>query len=223
MSVLQFLFIGFGLGVKHAFEADHVAAVSTFSARTHSFKKSILTGIVWGVGHTIVLLVAGLVVLLFKVRIPDHVSVILEFGVGIMLVFLGIRTLRIKDEIHAHSHNHEGGIKHTHQHLHTREPRGYLSTFIVGSIHGLAGSGSFMLIFLSNIQKLLTGLTYILIFGLGSIGAMALMSFVISIPVVVGSKSHNKVERYIRMLSGLISTLLGLYIMYEIGLVEQGF
>lgn len=219
MDIFRVLFIGFGLGIKHAVEADHVAAVSTFSARTHSFKKAILTGVVWGLGHSLILLFAGVFVLVLKINIPEHISLLLEFGVGIMLVYLGIRTLRIKDEIHSHPHDHEN-TKHAHKHFHTREPRGYRASFIVGSIHGLAGSGSFMLVFLSDIQDLFTGFAYILIFGLGSIGAMAIMSFIISIPVIITSQAHNRIEYYIRIISGAISTMLGGYIIYQIGFVE---
>ncbi len=219
MDIFRLLFIGFGLGIKHAVEADHVAAVATFSARTHSFRKSILTGVVWGLGHSLVLLFAGVFVLVLKINIPEQISLLLEFGVGIMLVYLGIRTLRIKDEIHSHPHDHEN-TKHAHKHFHSREPRGYRASFMVGSIHGLAGSGSFMLVFLNDIQDLFTGFLYILIFGLGSIGAMAIMSVIISIPVIITSQAHNKIEYYIRIISGAISTMLGAYIIYQIGFFE---
>lgn len=219
MNVFQLLSIGFGLGIKHAIEADHVAAVSTFSARTHSFRRSIMTGVVWGIGHTFILILVGTIVLLLHFEIPEKINLGLEFGVGIMLIYLGVRTMRMKDEIHAHTHGHEN-TQHAHKHYHTREPHGYLSSFIVGSVHGLAGSGSFMIVILGNIQDTITGFLYILIFGLGSIGAMAIMSFLISIPVIVTSQAHNKIEYYIRIISGLISTVLGCYIIYEIGFVE---
>jgi len=219
MNIINTLLIGFGLGIKHAVEADHVAAVSTFSARTHSFKRSVLTGVAWGVGHTSILLLVGLIILVLQINIPEKLSMIFELGVGLMLIYLGICNIRMKDIIHAHSHHHDVST-HSHKHFHTKEPRGYLSSFIVGSIHGLAGSGSFMLIILSDINNLTTGLAYILIFGLGSIGAMALMSFIISIPVIITSQAHNKIEYYIRIISGLISTVLGCYIIYEIGFVE---
>jgi len=219
MNIINTLLIGFGLGIKHAVEADHVAAVSTFSARTHSFKRSVLTGVAWGVGHTSILLLVGLIILVLQINIPEKLSMIFELGVGLMLIYLGICNIRMKDIIHAHSHHHDVST-HSHKHFHTKEPRGYLSSFIVGSIHGLAGSGSFMLIILSDINNLTTGLAYILIFGLGSIGAMALMSFIISIPVIITSQALNKIEYYIRIISGLISTVLGCYIIYEIGFVE---
>lgn len=215
MNIINTIIIGFGFGVRHALEADHIAAVSTFASRTSSYRKSILTGIFWGLGHTLIFIIVGFFVLILNFRISEQVSRILELCVGIMLVFLGVRTVLTANKKHTHAHEHQIG-KHTHSHFHSEEPRSYWSSFFVGSVHGLAGSGSFMLVILSNIQSYLQGFLYIFVFGLGSLGAMALMSFIISIPSVVGSRSHNRLEHYIRISAGILSAFLGLYILYEI-------
>src|ERR1044072_5619614 len=120
-SALIVLSLGFALGLKHATEADHLVAVTTIVSEQRSVSRSALVGAMWGVGHTAALLAAGIVVILLEVTIPARVASALEFGVALMIVFLGSRVLflalRKRRRLHVHAHTH-GGHTHTHPHFH---------------------------------------------------------------------------------------------------------
>lgn len=93
MSLLLVLAIGFVLGIKHALEPDHIIAVSTIASQSKKIWKSSLAGVFWGIGHTLTLLVFGVILILLKNEIPEAWAMSLEFLVGIMLVYLGITTI----------------------------------------------------------------------------------------------------------------------------------
>src|SRR5215213_5934907 len=122
-STFAVLALGFFLGLKHAVEADHLAAVSTIVSERKSLWSSALVGGIWGLGHTISLILAGIFILLLNFKISEQTERMLEFGVGIMLLFLGLNVFRkiIKGgNIHFHAHEH-GSRKHVHPHLHEVE------------------------------------------------------------------------------------------------------
>ena len=211
--------LGFILGLEHALDADHVAAVSAMVSRTKSLKKSSALGAVWGMGHTTTLLLVGLLVLVFKVSLPQNLAPLLEFLAGIVLVLLGIGVLRnvIRDNGHMHGHKHEN-IEHSH--LHSREGaqfhRHMHKTFAIGMLHGLAGSGTLMILVLATVKSVVEGLLYILVFGAGSILGMLLISTIIGLSFVLTNK-FEKIHSIVRTLAGAISIILGLAIMYDIG------
>lgn len=211
MSSPVTLLLGFGLGIKHAFEADHVIAVSTIVSEQKNPLRSALVGTFWGIGHTVTLFVIGLIVLLFKVSIPEYISMSLEFIVGIMLVVLGILTVfqarKITQTEEEHLDAHAKNKKHTHH-----------KSLIVGSVHGLAGSGALMLLVLSTVSSVMEGIYYVLLFGFGSIIGMSLMSILIGLPFIVSAKTFPNIEKYLRTAAGAVSILFGIYYMYQVGL-----
>ena len=225
--VLNLLGFGFLLGVKHAFEIDHVAAVSAITSNQKSIRKSSLLGMFWGFGHTIALFIVGLIVLLLKIKIPEKIALLLEFVVGIMLVILGFNVLITinKNKIHFHKHKH-GNEEHIHfhshkltkNHLHMHIP--FKQSFFIGLIHGLAGSAAITLLILTTINSVLVGLLYILIFGIGSIIGMILVSSIISLPFTLIPNNLQRTQNFLRISAGLISTIIGLTIMYNIGIAE---
>lgn len=229
------LTLGLVFGLKHAIEADHVAAVTAIVSERKSILSSSLVGGLWGIGHTITLFIAGLVVLLLQVRIGERTALALEFGVAIMLIALGanvVRKLMRGGKVHLHEHTHG---KHTHVHLHMHsdvpetEPdthHGYrlgVRPVVVGMIHGLAGSAALMLLVLSTINSPLVGLVYILIFGVGSIGGMMLMSALVGVPIHLTANRFTRANFAVRALAGLFSLGYGLFMVYEIGFVENLF
>src|SRR2546423_10139004 len=174
---LSILASGFVLGLKHAVEADHVAAVSTIASESKTLWTSSLIGGLWGLGHTISLMIAGLAIVWLHLNIGVRTSLALESCVGLMLIFLGVnalRKLRQNGRIHMHVHRH-GEREHAHPHLHLthdeKEPRSHhglklgARPLVIGMIHGLAGSGALMLLVLSTIQSSVVALVYVLIFG----------------------------------------------------------
>lgn len=212
MSNLFFsLVLGFTLGIKHAFEPDHVIAVSTIVNENKEPFKAIIMGMVWGLGHTTILLAVGILVLVLRIYVPQNLSLIFELIVGIMLILLGFRAV-IGGKIKLHVHKHKHG-KLLHEHLHeVEEPRHiHHIPFAIGLVHGLAGSGVLMLLVLSTITTFLEGVYYILLFGLGSTLGMTLMSFLIGLPFSYSTNKFPKVEKYLRMAAGVLSILFGLF------------
>ncbi|HEX6623163.1 MAG TPA: sulfite exporter TauE/SafE family protein, partial [Pyrinomonadaceae bacterium] len=233
-SVLAF---GLVLGLKHAVEADHLAAVTTIVSERKSVLSASLVGGLWGLGHTVSLLVAGVAVILLRVEIGKRTEMALEFCVALMLVALGanaIRKLFRGGRLHLHAHQH-GGHWHAHPHVHENgdeeSARGAEEEthhglrlggrpFLVGMVHGLAGSAAVMLLFLSAIHSPLMGLVYVAVFGLGSIGGMMLMSALVGLPVHFTAGRFTRANLAIRCLAGLFSLGFGLFMVYEIGFVD---
>lgn len=231
-STITALSLGFFLGLKHAVEADHLAAVSTIVTERKSLFSSALVGGIWGLGHTISLFVAGVFVILLNFEISEKTERTLEFGVGIMLFLLGLNVLRKiinGGELHFHTHAH-GEKAHAHPHLHEPgaedEPHTHhrLSfsprALLVGMVHGLAGSAALMLLVIPTIESRPLALLYIIIFGVGSIGGMMLMSFLVGLPFHLTALRFNRFNRLLQSVAGLFSVGLGLYIIYEKGVVE---
>ncbi|CAK6471283.1 urease accessory protein UreH [Peribacillus castrilensis] len=207
MSLLLVLAIGFVLGIKHALEPDHIIAVSTIASQSKKIWKSSLAGLFWGIGHTLTLLVFGVILILLKNEIPEAWTMSLEFLVGIMLVYLGITTIF--------------SWKQTKRHDHTGRAT-YLKSMLVGIVHGLAGSAAMVLLTLSTIDAAWQGAIYIIIFGVGTCIGMLLFTTILSIPFVTSSSS-KKVNLLLIRLTGVISTLFGIYYMYNLGINEELF
>jgi sulfite exporter TauE/SafE len=231
-STAAILGFGFTLGLKHAVEADHLAAVSTIVTERRSLLSSAIVGGIWGLGHTISLVVAGIFVLLLDFQISERTERILEFCVGVMLFLLGLNVLRklvSGGTLHFHAHEH-GSHAHVHPHLHEKgvkdEPHMHHGLsfsprpLVIGMIHGLAGSAALMLLVIPTIESRPMGLLYIVIFGIGSIGGMMLMSFLVGLPFTLTALRFNRFNYLLQSVAGLISVGLGLYIIYEKGVVE---
>jgi sulfite exporter TauE/SafE len=230
-SMLATLGLGFVLGLKHATEADHLAAVSTIVSERRSIWQAAGVGVLWGVGHTASLLVAGVFVVGLGIAIPERVADILELLVALMIVFLGMRLLRA----HIHSHRH-GGEPHTHVHFHNERhihsvttthaaEHGDLSGWrplLVGVVHGLAGSAALTLLVLSTVVRhgsAFVGLAYLAVFGIGSIGGMLLMSSIISLPFSLGLRFFQRTLLPLRLLTGIFSTCFGVW--YALKIAEK--
>lgn len=229
---LAILGFGFLLGLKHATEADHLAAVSTIVAERKSLWSPAFIGGLWGLGHTISLFIAGIFVLLLNFQISESTERILEFGVGVMLVLLGLNVLRKLiqgGELHFHTHSH-GDHTHAHPHIHEHGKEDKKHTHhdlrfsprsvVIGMIHGLAGSAALMLLVIPTIESRAVGLLYIIIFGIGSIGGMMLMSFLVGLPFHFTASRYNRFNYLLQSIAGLVSVGLGLFIVYEKGIVE---
>ena len=222
--------LGFVLGMKHALDADHVVAVSTIVSKNRNIIGSTIVGAFWGVGHTITLFVVGFLILALKITISNQMALLMEMFVGAMLVFLGgvVAAGLIKERLDYHPHKHDSGQSHLHVHKHAHvEPhqhqhairRGYRS-MAVGMVHGLAGSAALMLLVFSSIQSVMQGLLYIIIFGVGSVAGMMIISTLISLPFVFTALHFNRFNRTITAFASMASIVLGVAIIYEIGFVQ---
>lgn len=222
LSIFSVLIIGFVLGLTHAVEADHLAAVSAIVSEKKNVFTSAIIGGFWGLGHTISLFVVGALVIFLKLQISESVEAKLEAIVGGMLVLLGLNALRkifTAKEIHAHSHEH-GAHGHTHIHLHKDEEEKWhhrLSprSVAIGMIHGLAGSAGLMLIVIPSIASPTVAMFYILVFGVGSIAGMMLMSLLISLPFHFTANKFDFLNKGIRLCAALFSLTWGVKLIYE--------
>jgi sulfite exporter TauE/SafE len=224
-SLAAILSLGFFLGLKHATDADHVVAVTTFVSRERSLLRSCWIGLFWGAGHTLSLGVAGSLIILLKLNISDRLTGWLELIVAAMLVILGVRVLYQiwKEKLHLHRHLHShvpGKTPHAHWHLHAHgrmdEHTGWLHfsirPLVVGMIHGAAGTGALMLLVLSTIHSPLQALMYIVIFGLGSIAGMLVVSFLLAIPLQWASRNAASGYRFVQAAAGILSCAFGIYL-----------
>jgi sulfite exporter TauE/SafE len=219
--------LGFFLGLRHATEADHLAAVSTIVTTRRSLFSSAIVGGLWGFGHTISLMAAGVFVLLLNFQISERTERFLETCVGVMLTVLGLNVLRkliAGGRLHFHSHGH-GGHTHVHPHVHANGEAGAdhahhdlvfsRRALFIGMVHGLAGSAALMLMVIPTIESRAIGLLYIAIFGAGSIGGMMLMSLLIGLPFHLTAARFARYNRLLQAVAGLVSVGLGLSIAYQ--------
>jgi high-affinity nickel permease len=222
------------LGLRHALDADHIVAVSTIVSEHRSLWRSSLVGTFWGIGHTLSLLIVGMVVVGLRLTIPEKVALSLELGVAVMLVVLGgsllLKSIRLKFHAHVHAHPEQSGTEsHEHLHVHTGKLQSHEGHHIlkqarrpllVGMVHGLAGSAALMLLVLASIPSPWIGLAYIALFGVGSIVGMLLMSSVVGLPFVWTARRFGRLNQGIRITAGAFSTAFGLFLAWQIGFVE---
>ena len=207
MTILSVLFLGLVMGMRHAIESDHVAAVASLVARDIRGKSIWKLGTIWGGGHALALFSVGFLFLLIDWDAPEIFSQWLELVVGLMLVILGIDLIRrvITARIHLHVHRHDEKKLHFHAHAHmgTKDnktkhvkdihPHNHgatlsLGTFLIGMVHGTAGSATLVLLVLGTIQSFWLGVGYILLFGIGSIIGMAVFSATITMPLRLSAR-----------------------------------
>ena len=210
---------GFGslLGMRHALEPDHLAAVSTLVSRERSSVKAALLGACWGLGHTLTLFIVGAALVLLRSEMPPSVSDLFECAVAIMLVGLGLRAISQAAQLGSngplHLHRH-GPIVHSHSgapaHLHIGGWTLARRPLLVGAIHGLAGSGALTALVLTTLPSIAARLTYMLLFGLGSTLSMAALSGLFGWPLArLGA--HHAVTRGVTLLVGCLSAGLGIF------------
>ncbi len=227
-QALVVLGLGLILGLKHATDADHIVAVTTFVSESKSLLRSCGIGVFWGIGHTISLAAAGVLLIAFKVTIPRSIEARLEFAVAVMLVALGlrvlIRTVRGSIELHGHEHVHSGVGLHSHWHFHTGNAllnhaglgHAGLRPLLVGMVHGAAGSAALMLLVLSTIRSPVEAFLYILVFGFGSVLGMLLISCLIALPLHWARSRMVASYKPIQLAAGVFSCLFGVYLGLQI-------
>jgi hypothetical protein len=209
--------LGSLLGMRHALEPDHLAAVSTLVTGERSSSKAAFLGACWGLGHTVSLIAVGTALVLLRTQMPARVSEAFEFLVALMLVGLGLRAIRLASRqgpagpVHVHHHGtrihvHQGAPAHIHIGAWTLARR----PLMVGAIHGLAGSGALTALVLTTLPSTAARMTYMAVFGLGSTLGMAGLSGLLGWPLArVGQ--HRALARAVSLAVGCTSTALGIF------------
>jgi hypothetical protein len=221
--MLALLSLGFLIGMRHALEADHIAAVSSLATRTRSLAECLKQGVFWGVGHTLTLFLFGSMVLFLDSVLPERLVFGLELAVGLMLVLLGGDVIRrlVRDRVHFHLHVHEEGVRHFHGHSHRGEPdHGEhrhphardlpWRALAVGLMHGMAGSAALIVLTMQAAPSALAGLLYILFFGLGSIAGMAALSVAIAVPLGVSLGGLTRAHSVLHAVVGVVTIAIGI-------------
>src|SRR5712664_438000 len=253
ITLLSIIALGFFLGMRHATDPDHVIAVTTIVSRQRSIRHAALIGVLWGLGHTITIVVVGSAIILFGLVIPPRVGLTMELSVGLMLILLGILNLSgmmrwISENVtplqmgqHSHPHGH-GDYIHSHPHGHVPEKHGHAEdatpvgwmdrTFgrlglyqvvrplAVGIVHGLAGSAAVALLVLTAIRVPSWAILYLLVFGIGTVAGMMLITAAIAVPFTFSEGRFARLNRGLGLVSGLVSLAFGLLIVYQMGFVN---
>jgi cytochrome c biogenesis protein CcdA len=221
--------LGFLLGMQHALEADHIAAVSSIAARRTDIGDILKHGLTWGLGHTLTLFAFAGAAILLGQAIPETWSRPLETAVGVMLVGLGGHVLwRLgRDRVHFHRHSHGDGTVHVHAHSHANQtvPHARAShehihgfrwrTLVVGLMHGTAGSAALLVLAVSQATSPAIGLGYVALFGIGSMIGMGVLSSVIAVPLAVSARWLTSANRGLQGAVGVVTIAIGVMTIVE--------
>lgn len=216
--------VGFVLGLRHALDPDHVVAVTALASAKAGVRRTSMIGAFWGFGHALSLGLAGGLILALRLNVPERVSAALESAVAVMLIVLGLVAVRraLRSRLHAHPHEHDGQV---HVHFHAHRPgqterhdhrhalRGGLRPFLVGLVHGLAGSAGLALLVLGAAPSLAAGLAYIVMLGLGSLAGMLILSALMSLPLAYLESRYAAFHRGVQLVAGLASVGFGVYLL----------
>src|SRR6185295_9340168 len=208
--------LGSLLGMRHALEPDHLAAVSTLVTGERSGARAAWMGACWGLGHTLALVTVGVVLIVVRAELPASASDRFEFAVALMLVGLGLRAIYhaarqgADGPVHLHHHGrlvhvHPGAPAHVHLGRWTLARR----PLLIGAVHGLAGSGALTALVLATLPSTAARLSYMTLFGLGSTLGMAAMSGLLGWPLARITNNHA-VARAVSFVVGFVTTALGL-------------
>ena len=199
MTLLPALTFGFVLGVKHATDADHIAAIGTLGGGDSSPARAARLGALWGAGHSVSVLLVGTGLVLLRLPMPARLALALEFVVALMLIVLGGRALRQRQA----------------------ERSSPLRPFIIGIVHGLAGSAVLALLLVTTAASPLSAAVYLLCFGLGTVAGMAVVTVLLALPSRMRPGSAARFDRALRLTAGVASIGIGVYLAHKVG-VQDG-
>lgn len=211
-------------GFTHAFETDHLLAVSNIVTSRNKTINAVKDGMYWGLGHTSTIFFIGILILLLKFQVAPYYFNYFEALVGVMLILLGIYRLvkwfkEKKPKLHTHQHTHADGHIHAHTHIHTIDKASHEHThfpaYSIGLVHGLAGSGSLMLIVMSQMKTVTNGLGYLLLFGLGSVAGMMLAAGIFSLPFSQRLLQSKWLQAGFVFVSAGLCIVYGSWVMYQ--------
>ena len=206
MNLLALIGLGLFLGMRHATDADHVVAVTAIASRSRSIWQSAGVGALWGLGHTLTIFVVGTAIIMFSIAVPPRVGLSLEFAVGIALAIVGCLNVA----------GRRGPM--TSGLGENDVPR--LRAFLVGLVHGLAGSAAVALLVLATVREPRAAVAYLLVFGFGTVLGMMLVTMAFAVPTSMAARRFDFAAPGVRLSTGLLSAAFGLWVMYQVGFVD---
>jgi hypothetical protein len=246
-TLLAIIVLGLSLGIRHATDPDHVVAVTTIVSRERTIFHAAIIGALWGLGHTVTILIVGSAIILLKLTIPPAVGLTMELSVGCMLILLGI--LNLTGLVHraiewlgkrgfgvhshvigghrmVHAHNTAGNFDSgKHGSVLDRAARSckklgpihILRPVTVGVVHGLAGSAAVALLVLTTVSRPSWAIAYLLVFGTGTVAGMIFITAAIALPFTFTLGHFARMNQGLAIASGAISLSFGLFLCYQIG------
>lgn len=196
LSALGLSFLGLLLGIRHAVDPDHVVAVAAIATGQRSIRRASVIGAMWGVGHTFTILLVGGAIIVFRIAIPPRLGLAFEFAVGIVLIVLGVANLVSRAE--------------------PSPSRATARPLVVGMVHGLAGSAAVALLVLAAVRDPRWAIGYLLLFGLGTIIGMILVTTAIALPAAYAATRVTSLRRYLVLASGAASVIFGVLIAMQL-------
>ncbi|MES1259442.1 MAG: high-affinity nickel-transport family protein [Gemmatimonadota bacterium] len=200
-NLLPTLLLGVVLGMRHATDADHVVAVTTITAGRRRIGDAMRIGALWGVGHTLTILLVGGAIIALHLIIPPRLGLAMEFAVALMLIGLG-------------AYNLLGGRRLAMGAMASLRP------VLVGIVHGLAGSAAVALLVLATIPEPRWAAGYLLLFGLGTILGMMAITASIAAPLSMTLSRFARVQRSLQLAAGTLSVAFGLFLASHIALAD---
>jgi high-affinity nickel-transport protein len=208
LSSLSVLALGFLLGVRHATDPDHVVAVTTIVSQQGSVARAAGIGALWGAGHTATIVLVGGGILLFRLAIPPRLGLAMEFAVAVMLVLLGVRNVRA------------AGTGYPRERVGRAAALTPVRPIVVGFVHGLAGSAFVAMLVLTAIPSPVVGLVYLLVFGVGTLAGMTLVTAAIAVPSAYAATRASGAQGYVQLAAGVASVCFGLFLAHRVGVVD---
>jgi len=209
-------------GLIHAFEADHILAVTTIVSQRNRLLPAIKDGIFWGLGHTSTIFFVGIIMIVFKVHIPEGAFSYFEAAVGCMLIivasyrlFLFLRDEQTVLSFHKHKHEHAGENKSLHTHIHLKGKNLHKASYGIGIVHGLAGSGTLVVLIMTQIESIANSVLYLVIFGLGSMVGMTFVAGIFSVPFSKKLVESKILRTCLVIVSSGLCFVYGCYVIYK--------
>lgn len=206
MGSLTLAALGFALGLRHAADADHVVAVTAIASRHKRIAPALLIGALWGLGHSLTICSVGGAIILFNLAVPPRLGLGLEFAVGIALTIVGLLNLAGRGAFLPNDHVHVG-------------PQS-LRAFGLGLVHGLAGSAAVALLVLATVREAWAACAYLLVFSLGTIAGMVLVTLAFASPVAALAQRFEWSGAGLRVATGLLSLAVGACVIVQVGFVD---
>ncbi len=199
MSLIAAAMLGFGLGARHAFEADHIAAVCTIVSKDGSLSHAAKSGALWGMGHSAVIVLAGGALVATGLSVPGPLAFAFDIAVAVMLIGLGISTIRAVRRERDPRHVPAGGRS-------ARRP------LLVGLVHGASGTAALTLLVASTFHVRFEALLFIFLFGVASIAGMSMAAMLLAWPLRKAAVRAPTFALGLRHVAGVASIVIGAFV-----------